>query len=141
MSRRRRRNWATRIDRLAGAAGFEPAQGGIKSRGLTAWRRPNGRCDARSIARRRLMQGGVGSEARDPTVRVRRAAALDVDELALQHFGNLPGTAGADREAGFAARYLADRGDHRGGAAGEAFGQLAAFRIALPLRSEERRVG
>ena len=27
---------------MAGAAGFEPANGGTKSRCLTAWRRPNG---------------------------------------------------------------------------------------------------
>src|SRR3546814_21182060 len=54
-------------------------------------------------------------------------------DLALQHFGALPGAAGAVREAGFAARDLADRGDHRGGAAGEAFGQAAAFGIGLPL--------
>ena len=26
---------------MAGAAGIEPANGGIKSRGLTAWRRPS----------------------------------------------------------------------------------------------------
>lgn len=35
---------------LAGAAGFEPANGGIKSRCLTTWRRPNGPVRARSIA-------------------------------------------------------------------------------------------
>ena len=28
---------------MAGAAGFEPANGGIKSRCLTTWRRPSGR--------------------------------------------------------------------------------------------------
>src|SRR3546814_2372670 len=79
--------------------------------------------------------------SRDPAVRVGRAAALDVDELALEHFGDLSGAARADREAILAARHLADRSDHRGGAAGEAFGELAAFRIGLPLvdriRSEE----
>ncbi len=35
--------------RLAGAAGFEPAHGGIKSRCLTAWLRPIGPVRARSI--------------------------------------------------------------------------------------------
>ena len=30
---------------MAGAAGFEPAHGGIKSRCLTAWRRPKGRAN------------------------------------------------------------------------------------------------
>src|SRR3546814_2114760 len=42
------------------------------------------------------------------------------------------GAARADREAVLAARHLADRRNHRSGAAGEAFGELAAFR-----RSEE----
>ena len=35
------RHSSNRTDWLAGAAGFEPANGGTKSRCLTAWRRPN----------------------------------------------------------------------------------------------------
>src|SRR3546814_5081064 len=78
-----------------------------------------------------------------PAVGVGGAAALDVDELALEHFGDLARPAGADREARVSARHLAHRGHDSGGAAGEALGQPAAFRVGLPLvdriafRSEE----
>jgi len=34
------RKW-NKLTVLVGAAGFEPANGGIKSRCLTTWRRPN----------------------------------------------------------------------------------------------------
>src|SRR3546814_10610086 len=44
--------------RLAGAEGFEPAHAGTKNRCLTAWLRPNSRCDGRSIVQRRPLQGG-----------------------------------------------------------------------------------
>ena len=39
----RRRTGSSRTVQLAGAAGFEPANGGIKSRCLTTWRRPSRR--------------------------------------------------------------------------------------------------
>src|SRR3546814_5273943 len=68
-----------------------------------------------------------------PAVGVGGAAALDVDELALEHFGDLARPAGADREARVSARHLAHRGHDSGGAAGEALGQPAAFRVGLPL--------
>jgi hypothetical protein len=47
---------------MAGAAGFEPAHGGIKSRCLTAWRRPSSRrqrVDKRPYSER-MCEGNAG---------------------------------------------------------------------------------
>src|SRR3546814_14841273 len=63
------------------------------------------------------------SKTRYPAVGVGGAAALDVDELALEHFGDLARPAGADREARVSARHLAHRGHDSRGAEGEALGQ------------------
>src|SRR3546814_10416351 len=54
------------------------------------------------------------SKTRYPAVGVGGAAALDVDELALEHFGDLARPAGADREARVSARHLAHRGHDSG---------------------------
>ncbi len=56
---------------LAGAAGFEPANDGIKSRCLTTWRRPNNLREGGSIAAETAM--AIASvEPFDPMVRVWR---------------------------------------------------------------------
>ena len=68
----------THFKSVAGAAGIEPANAGIKSRCLTAWRRPNaaGTIVARPIARN--SGRGVAAQDRDrytsPVARPRRGA-------------------------------------------------------------------
>src|SRR5690606_33446597 len=116
---------------LAGAAGFEPAHGGTKNRCLTAWLRPNFRCER--VYSGSPLIGKAALEAHDPPIGVRRLAALDSDQLVLEHRRHLPRSARTDGEARLAAGYLANRRHHRGRAAGEAFGKAAALGVGLPL--------
>ena len=89
------------FQRLAGAAGFEPANAGTKNRCLTTWRRP-------TVAAAYSGAGGCGkplpsppgsAQPVHPAVRVGRLAALDRDERAVEPVGHLAGAARADREA------------------------------------------
>src|SRR3954465_1496227 len=93
---------------LAGAAGFEPANGGIKSRCLTTWRRPNGKRAYRAL-----------EEPFNPAVRIGRGAALDRHQLLAKLLGAHPRPAVSDREIEAAAADPADWRDHRGSAAGK----------------------
>src|SRR3954463_5625171 len=75
--------------RLAGAAGFEPANAGTKNRCLTTWRRPSrrerGYIDGCRLVGRGRAPGSprphrASGKFLDPAIRVRRLAALDGDE-------------------------------------------------------------
>ena len=76
--------------------------------------------------------GGVLAQLVDPAVRVRPAAVLDVEQLVAQPHGDRAGLAVADDPLLPGALDDAHRGDHRGRAAGEHLGDLAAD--AQPVR-------
>ena len=67
--------------RLAGAAGFEPANAGTKNRCLTTWRRPSRRERGLIAGRLRVGRGSASGESLlDPAMRIGRLAALDGDQ-------------------------------------------------------------
>src|SRR3954466_2311303 len=94
--------WARRRG-LAGAAGFEPANGGIKSRCLTTWRRPNGKRAYKAL-----------EEPFNPAVRIGRSSALDRHQLLAELLGEDPRAAVSNGEIKAASLHPADRRDHRG---------------------------
>ncbi len=118
---------------MAGAAGFEPANAGIKSRCLTAWRRPNMRLQGGGPIAARLPMTIPSVQPHDPMMRIGSKSALDGNELLLHSGRELARPARADREGAVGPRHAADRRNNGGSAAGEGFGQASAFGIGLPL--------
>src|SRR4051794_8219766 len=81
----------------------------------------------------RPFKGKWSGDLLDPVMRIGRGAVLDGDETLAQAPGNGSDRLAADGEIDVGAPDAADRGDDRGGAAGEGLGQPAASRIGLPL--------
>lgn len=84
---------------MVGVAGFEPAHGGIKSRCLTTWRHPNIGCFIRQrrglisnlLERSKRQLQLISEQAFHPAMLVFDKAALNVDQLHPQFFGQLAG--------------------------------------------------
>src|SRR3712207_8011421 len=73
--------------------------------------------------RRTSMRPGRSGDPVQPAVGVGHPAVLDVEQVLAQPHGQWPGLPVADGEVTGARLDLADRGDDRGGAAGEGLGE------------------
>ncbi len=83
---------------MAGAAGFEPANAGIKSRCLTAWRRPNMCLQGGGPIAARLAMTIPSVELHHPMMRIRRKSALDGNQPVLDPRRELSRPTGANGE-------------------------------------------
>ena len=86
---------------MAGAAGIEPANGGIKSRCLTAWRRPSKPViwPLRAAYIVVILSRNSLIDALHPAMGVCRNSALNIYKFCPNLLGHLPRTACADGKA------------------------------------------